>query len=118
MAGQTTNVGGQTVPLVCAVAVAKGLAVVAHTVDGQVTLAGADVGILGVAEEAVAAGAAGPIGKGGIRKVLSGAAVTAGDPLKVNASAKFITWATSGEYVGQALQDAAGADVLIDAWVY
>ena len=117
--GGTGKLGGDSLPFISSAVLAMGIGVRAHTGAGQIAVATVDVAILGVLEEAVAA-AGDPcvVGRGGIRQVLSGAAITAGDDLKVDAAGKFIKWATSGDRVGQALQAAGGADVLIWAFVF
>jgi hypothetical protein len=46
--------------------------------------------------------------------VEAGAAITAGDTLKVDNTGKVITWATSGAKVGIALQAASGSGKFIE----
>lgn len=46
--------------------------------------------------------------------VEAGAAVTAGDTLKVDSTGRGITWVTSGAKVGLALQTASGSGVFIE----
>lgn len=117
MAGESVRTGGTVIPLICASAGSKGQAVRAHTVAGQCDLAAADEGIIGVLIEDVLAGEVASIGYGGLFLVLSGAAITAGDDLKIDASGDWITWVTAGERPGQALRAAGGAAELIEAWV-
>ena len=76
-------------------------------------LCAADAKPLGASEIDVASGEQMPVIFAGIALVLSGAAVTAGDKLKSNSAGKAITWVTSGEVVGWALDTAGGADVAI-----
>ena len=77
------------------------------------SLCAADAKPLGASEIDIASGDQCPVITHGIALVLSGAAITAGDKLKANSSAKAITWATSGEVVGWALDTASGADEAI-----
>jgi len=76
---------------------------------GKATLAGAGVKILGVLQNKPDTGQAALIECYGVTKGISGAAITAGVELEVNASGKFITLA-AGISVGYALTAAAGAD--------
>ena len=83
---------------------------------GNAVLAGAGVNILGVIQDTTpAADASGKmvdISVDGLASVITGAAVTAGDTLEVDAAAKFITLA-AGKSVAVALQSAAGANATI-----
>jgi len=79
--------------------------------DGN--LCGADAKPLGVLNANTDSGEEAPVTCVGIALVYSGAAITQGDKLKSDANAKVITWATSGEVVGFAMDAAAGADELI-----
>lgn len=117
MAGESVRTGGTIISLICNEAGLKGQAVRAHTVAGRVALAAADEGIIGVLTADVAADEVASIGYGGLFLVLSGAAITAGDDLKIDASGDWITWVTAGERPGQALRAAGGAAELIEAWV-
>jgi len=54
-----------------------------------------------------------PVHTNGIVLVKSGAAFAVGDHLKCDSAGKVIKWATSGAYVGYALDAASGADELI-----
>jgi len=117
MTGGSVRTGGTVIPLICAEAGLKGQAVRAHTVAGQCALAAADEDIIGVLVEDVALGEVASIGYGGLFDVLSGAAITAGDDLKIDAGGDWITWVTAGERAGQALRAAGGAAELIEAWV-
>jgi len=117
MAGGSVRTGGTVIPLICASAGLQGQAVRAHTVAGQCDIGAADEDVIGVLVEDVVAGEVASIGYSGLFDVLSGAAITAGDDLKINATGKWILWVTAGERAGQALRAAAGADELIEAWV-
>ena len=77
--------------------------------------AGADAVTLGVAQTGGASGAVVPVDVIGTTIVESGAAITAGDTLKSDASGRAITWVTSGSKVGKALQAATGAGQFIEA---
>lgn len=84
-----------------------------------VTKAGAQTGAdgyaLGVALTGASSGDKVPIDVLGTVTVESGAAITAGDTLKVDSSGRAITWATSGAKVGIALEAATAAGQLIEA---
>jgi len=88
------------------------LAVVPHTTAGQVALAGAGVKIAGVLQNDPAAGEAAEVMVDGVTKGVSGAAISAGDEVEVDAAAKFITL-SSGISVGFAIEAAAGADDIL-----
>lgn len=88
------------------------LAVVADTTAGQCTLAGAGVEILGVLQNAPAAAEAAEIMMNGVTKGISGAAITVGSKVEVDAAGKFITQ-SAGVTVGFALLAAGGADEII-----
>lgn len=82
-----------------------------------VTKAGAQTGTdgyaIGVCRTAASSGDKVTVDALGVVPVESGAAVTAGDTLKVDSSGRGITWATSGAKVGIALETASGAGELI-----
>lgn len=83
-----------------------------------VTKAGAQTGAdgyaLGVARTGGASGEKVTLDVIGTAVVEAGAAITAGDTLKVDSSGRGITWATSGAKVGLALEAAGGAGELIE----
>jgi hypothetical protein len=89
-----------------------GLAVIQGTAQGEVDLSGADPNtIIGVIAYPVLINEVVAIVEDGHVKVVAGAAVSIGDPLAIDAAAKFIT-APTGDYIhGYALQAASGADV-------
>jgi hypothetical protein len=76
-------------------------------------LCAADAKPLGVSEIDCASGEQMPVIFAGIALVKSGAALSAGAKLEVDAAGKAITWATSGEIAGWALDAAGGADEVI-----
>lgn len=88
------------------------------TANRFVTFAGAvpaaDAYVLGVARTAAVSGDKIAVDVQGTAVVEAGAAIAAGATLKVDASGRVITWATSGARVGIALQAAAAAGNLIE----
>jgi len=76
-------------------------------------ICGADAKPLGVSEIDVASGEQMPVITSGVALVKSGAALSAGAKLESDANGKAITWATSGEIAGWALDAAGGADEVI-----
>ncbi|GAG22405.1 unnamed protein product [marine sediment metagenome] len=88
------------------------LGVVPHTTAGEVALAGAAAKIAGVLQNDPIIGEAAEVMVDGVTKGVSGAAITTGDELEMDAAAKFITLA-SGVSVGFALEAASGADDIL-----
>ena len=76
-------------------------------------LCAADAKPLGVSEVDVKSGEQMPVIIAGVALVKSGAAITAGAKLECDANGKAVTWATSGEVAGWALDTAGGADEVI-----
>ncbi len=83
-----------------------------------VTFAGAHVGAgansYGVSRSSGVSGDKITIDVLGTAVIEAGAAVTAGDTIKSDATGRAITWATSGAKVGQALQAATAAGQMIE----
>ena len=77
-------------------------------------VSGAGENSLGVARSGGASGEKVTVNVLGTAIVEAGAAVTAGDTLKADSTGRGITWATSGAKIGQALQTASGAGVMIE----
>ena len=73
----------------------------------------ADKAAVGVAEFDTDSGDAISVLCGPIEEAESGAAITAGDGLKMDSSGRVITWATSGHGVGTALDAATAAGEFI-----
>lgn len=88
------------------------LAVVPHTVSGQIVVAGAALEILGILQNNPAALEAAEITMNGVSKAISGAAITIGDEIEVDANGKVITLA-AGVAVGYCLDTAGGADEIV-----
>lgn len=88
------------------------------TADRFVTFAGAvpsaDANVLGVVRQAAVSGDKVTVDVLGTAIVEAGAAVTAGDTLKVTNTGKVIPWATSGAKVALALQSASGDGKFIE----
>lgn len=84
-------------------------------IDG--TAAGAGENALGVAQTGGSSGAIVPVVVLGTACVLSGAAVTKGDTLKIDSAGKAITWASSGAKVALALEAATDAGQLIEVFL-
>ena len=88
------------------------------TAERFVTAAGAvpaaDANVLGVVRQAAASGDRVTVDTLGTAIVEAGAAITAGQTLKVDASGRAIPWATSGAKVALALQAAAGAGSFLE----
>jgi hypothetical protein len=84
--------------------------------SGQITFTGAGAVADGVVQDKPnAQGVEAEVAILGITKLVTGAAVTAGDPLMANASGQAIT-ATAGNFVrARALASSAGAGVIIPA---
>jgi hypothetical protein len=84
--------------------------------SGQIAFTGAGAVADGVLQDKPnAVGYEGQVGILGVTKLVTGAAVTAGDPLMANGSGQAIT-ATTGNFVrARALQSSAGAGVMIPA---
>ena len=80
--------------------------------DGSV--ASTDEATIGVATTTAASGVLYTLVTIGTAIVEAGAAITAGDVLKVDSSGRGITWVTSGAKVGRALQAATAAGQLIE----
>jgi len=76
--------------------------------------AGADANALGVARTGGISGDLVPVDVLGTSLVEAGAAVSAGDTVKADASGRAVTWATSGARIGIALGDASAAGDLIE----
>lgn len=76
--------------------------------------AGAGVNTLGVTRSDGATGASVTVDVLGTAIVEAGAAVTAGDTLKTDATGRGITWVTSGAKVAVALQAASAAGDFIE----
>ena len=83
-----------------------------------VTFAGAvpaaDAFVLGVVRQSAVSGDKVTVDVVGTAIVEAGAAITAGATLKVDASGRVITWATSGARVGIALQSASALGQFIE----
>ena len=110
----STNIWSATRPAGADLSAAQYLGVVLDT-SGRAVVAGAGDKILGVLQnDPDAVGKAASVMVHGQSKVVSGAAVTAGVELEVDAAGKFITLAT-GVSVGFALETAAGANAIISA---
>lgn len=77
----------------------------------------ADANALGVARTSGVSGDLVALDVLGTTIVEAGAAITAGDTLKVTTGGKAITWATSGAKVGIALQAATGDGSLIEVFL-
>jgi hypothetical protein len=77
-------------------------------------VAGAGANTLGVADSTVASGKTFPVVALGTATVEAGAAVSAGDTVKSDATGRAITWATSGAKVGIALEAAGAAGAFIE----
>lgn len=103
-----THAPGHRYTILAAAAIAKQLFV---GLTGNICAA--DAKPLGVSEIDVASGEQMSVITSGVALVLSGAALNAGDKLEVNGAGKAITWATSGEVAGWALDTATGADQVI-----
>lgn len=73
----------------------------------------ADAKPLGVTEYDVASGEHVAVMTSGVALIKAGAALSAGARLKVDGTGRAITWATSGEVAGWALDDASGANEVI-----
>lgn len=76
--------------------------------------AGADVNTLGVCRTAAVSGDRIPVDVLGTATVEAGAAVTAGNTVKSDASGRAINWATSGAKIGIALEAATAAGQMIE----
>lgn len=76
--------------------------------------AGADANTLGVCRVAAVVNDKVPVDILGSAVIEAGAAVSAGDTVKSDASGRAITWATSGAKVGIALQAATAAGQMIE----
>ncbi len=90
----------------------------ATTANRFVTATGAvpaaDANVLGVVRQTSLINTAVTVDVLGTAIVEAGAAITAGSTLKVDATGKAITWATSGAKVGLALQAASASGDLIE----
>ncbi len=86
--------------------------------DRFITFAGAvpaaDANTLGVVRQAAVSGDKVTVDVVGTAIVEVGAAVTAGQTLKTDASGRAITWVTSGAKIGLALQSATAAGQFIE----
>lgn len=84
--------------------------------SGQLAVTAAGAAADGVLQDKPnGAGVEGQVGILGVTKVVTGAAVTAGDPLMVDGAGKAIT-ATAGNYIrARALVSSGGAGVIIPA---
>jgi hypothetical protein len=72
-------------------------------------------GVLQVGAIATKAVTVGVVGGGGGTKLKAGAAVTAGDPLKSDATGRGVTATTGNDFYAIALETAANADEYIEA---
>ena len=77
----------------------------------------ADANVLGVVRQAAVSGDKVTVDVLGTAIVEAGAAITAGSTLKVDATGKVITWATSGAKVGIALQAASASGQFIEVYL-
>lgn len=88
------------------------------TAERFVTAAGAvpsaDANVLGVVRQAASSGDRVTVDTLGTAIVETGAAVTAGNTLKVDSSGRVIPWATSGAKVALALQSAGASGDFIE----
>lgn len=90
---------------------------IGHTVAGEVTLAGANAALLGVVQNAPAAGEAAQVRcvRGTVTLASAGAAVTAGDRIITDANGQFITAAGAAQKVcGIALSSAGAINELFE----
>lgn len=88
------------------------LAQVVNATSGGADAAGAAAKVLGVLQNAPDTGQAASVQVHGQTKAITGAAVTLGAQVEVDANAKFIDL-SAGEPVGIALEASAGADEII-----
>ena len=103
-----THAPGHRYTIVAAAAIAKQLFV---GLTGNICAA--DAKPLGVSEIDCASGEQMSVITSGVVLVKSGASLSASAKLKVDSAGKAITWATSGEVAGWALDAAGGADEVI-----
>ena len=94
------------------------IATAALVAERFITFAGAvpaaDAYVLGVVRQNAVSGDKVTVDVVGTVIVEAGAAITAGATLKVDASGRVITWATSGARVGLALQSAGASGQFIE----
>jgi Uncharacterized conserved protein (DUF2190) len=104
----------QSMPVLSLSIAATGTIVANRFVTKAGAQTGADGYALGVARTDAASGGRVTVDVIGTSIVEAGAAVSAGDTLKVDSSGRGITWATSGAKVGLALEAAGAAGQFIE----
>ena len=104
----------QSIPVLTLTVAATGTIVANRFVTKAGAQTGADGYAIGVARTAAVSGDKVALDCLGTATVESGAAITAGDTLKVDSSGRAITWATSGAKVGIALEAASASGQLIE----
>lgn len=103
-----THAPGHRYTIAAAAAISK------HILVGMTgAVCGADAKPLGVSEVDVASGEQMSVITSGVVLCTTGAAVSAGAKLESDSAGKVVTWATSGEVVGWALDAASGANEVI-----